>query len=240
MKQRALREPARTMHLVMTGIGAMIMLGICGLSSFFVIADERRGLGAPDTGTAAAENPHAISSRVADPEPLTRPEVFPTGEIRLRSGDAPYRVTLPAVDNDCGMAATGGMGALLERHGCSQVVRASMIAPYGGYRVTAGVFNLTDATSAAMADGQIRALIESGDGSFAAIPLKPVPGEQPRPSPDAQVGWHHRGHYLLFCVISRPDDTPITPDDPYAPRITADLLDGYLSGEILAARAMNA
>lgn len=236
----ALREPERTMHLVMTGIGALIMLGICGLSSFFIIADERRGLGAPDTGiTAVAAAPYAISSRVIDPEPLTLAEVFSATDIRLRSGDDAYRVTMTHVDTDCETATTGRLGEVLAAHGCSQVVRAAMTAPYGGYRVTVGVFNLADAEGAAAAGALVRPLVESGEGSFAAMAAGAAPGQDPLARPDSQVGWHDRGHYLMYCVISRPDNAAVQPDDPYARRITADLIDNYLAGEVLGARALN-
>lgn len=225
------------MHLLMTGLGALIMLGICGLSSFFVIVDERRGLGAPDTGTMVAGSPYAISSRDLDPDPLSLAEVFSGAQVRLGGGS--YRVTLTHIDNVCATAATGEIGALLEDAGCTQVVRASMTAPYAGYEVTTGVFNLTDAAAAARAGEQIRPLIESGRGSFAAMAAGAAPGSNPRDRPDSQVGWHDRGHFLVYCVITRSDNVPISPDDPYAPRITADLLDTYLAGEVIGARALN-
>jgi hypothetical protein len=233
----ALREPQRAMHLLMTGLGALIMLGICGLSSFFVIADERRGLGAPDTGTMVAASPYAISSRDLDPAPLSLAEVFAGAQVRLGSGS--YRVRSTHIDNVCATATTGEIGALLDDAGCTQVVRASMTAPYPGYEVTTGVFNLTDAAAAARAGEQIRPLIESGRGSFAAMAAGAAPGSDPRDRPDSQVGWHDRGHFLVYCVITRSDNVPISPDDPYAPRITADLLDTYLAGEVIGARALN-
>ena len=173
LPQVTLKEPQRTMHLVMTGIGALIMLGICGLSSFFVIADERRGIGAEDTGTAVVDAdagvPYAISSRRADPAPLTTAEVFPGSRIQLQSGSDPYRVTMTHVDTDCTVATTGALTRPLATSGCSQVVRAAMTAPYGGYQVTAGVFNLSDAAAAERVNGQVRPLVESGGGSFGAM-----------------------------------------------------------------------
>ncbi|MFG1607366.1 hypothetical protein [Actinoplanes sp. NPDC049265] len=224
---------------MMTGLGALIMVSLVGLSAFLVIADERRGLGAPDNGTMAAESPYAISSRHLDPEPLSLTEVFSGAEVRLRSGDAPYRVTLTHIDNVCETASTGAIGPLLRQAGCSQVIRASMTAPYGNYQVTAGVFNLTDAPAAARVGDRIRPLVELGSGSFAAMAAGAAPGSDPMARPGSQVGWHDRGHYLVYCVISRPDTIPIAADDPYARQITADLLDTYLSGEVIGARALN-
>jgi hypothetical protein len=165
-----------------------------------------------------------------DTRPLTLAEVFPGRDVRLRNGDTPYRVTMTHIDAKCDVAATGTLGPMLVGHGCNQVVRAAMVAPYGGYEVTAGIFNLADADGAAQVGGQIRQLVEAGEGSFA--PLGTPPGIEPV----TQVGWHERGHYLVYCVISRPDGAAMAVDDRYAARITVDLLDSYLSGEVVGAR----
>jgi hypothetical protein len=236
--EQAWKDPQRTMHLVMTGIGALIMLGICGLSSFFVIVDERRGLGAADTGTVAAGEavPYTISSRRIDPQPLTLAEVFSAAQIRLEPGSKRYRVAMSHIDSDCEVATTGTLGPLLEKAGCTQVVRAAMTAPYGDHQVTAGIFNLTDAAAAQRAGEQVRAMVEAGQGSFAAMAAGAAPGQDPLDRPDAQVAWHDHGHFLVYCVISRPDGAVVAADDPDARRITADLLDTYLSGEIIGAR----
>jgi hypothetical protein len=128
------------------------------------------------------------------------------------------------------------MGTVLSDHACSQVVRASMTAPYGGYVVTAGVFNLAEAADAARAGEQARYLVESGGGTFAALAVD-TPGTDPLAQPLAQVGWHEHGHYLVYCVISRPDGRVVTDEDPYASRITADLVESYLGRKILGGRA---
>ena len=227
----------RTMQLIMSGLGAVIMLGICGLGGFFIVADERRGQSAPATGAPSAAVPYGILNRQVDPQPLSLTEVFPTGEVRLRSGDAPYRTPLTNVDAKCDIATIGAIGPMLVGHGCSQVVRAAMVAPYGGYEVTAGIFNLADADGAAQVGGQIRRLVETGDGTFA--PLGGPAGVDPM-GPQTQVGWHERGHYLVYCVISRPDGAAMAVDDQYAARITADLLDSYLSSQVVGARTSDA
>ena len=234
-RRRAAAEAQRTVQLVMSGLGAVIMLGICGLGGFFIVADERRGHRAEAADTPSDAVPYEIVSRQVDAQPLTLEEVFPGPEIRLSRGDAPYRITVTHIDAKCDIATTGGLGPMLVGHGCNQVVRAAMVAPYGGYHVTAGILNLADADGAAQVGGQIRQLVESGEGSFA--PLAEAP---PNPSsgvePATQVGWHERGHYLVYCVISRPDGAAMAVDDQYAARITVDLLDSYLSGEVIGAR----
>ncbi len=233
------REPQRTMQLIMTSLGVMIMAGICGLSGFFIVADERRGHGAEAAGRPSDPVPYGISSRQVDPRPLTLAEIFPDREIRLVDGGEPYRITMTHIDTDCDIATTGALGPMLREHGCSQVVRAAMTAPYGGYEVTAGVFNLADADGTAQVGRQIRQVVEGGDGSFAAMAAGAAPGSAPKAEPLAQVGWHERGHYLVYCVITRPDHTPLAVDDQYAARITADLLDSYLTGQVVGARTLD-
>jgi hypothetical protein len=142
------------------------------------------------------------------------------------------------IDSQCGIATIGTLGGLLADRGCSQVVRASLTAPYGDYQVTTGLFNLGDATGASTVDGQVRHLVETGDGSFAAMAAG-RPGSDPAAPAAAQVGWHSRGHYLLYCVITRPGGALVPDDDPSAARITADLVDGYLDAGILAKRTEN-
>jgi hypothetical protein len=233
---RVPREPQRAMQRVTTGLGAVIVLSICGLITFFIVADERRGHAEPGTEPSAA-TPWAISSRSVDPEPLRLADVFGAREIALSAGSEPYRVTMTHIDTDCDIATTGALGDLLTAHDCSQVVRAALIAPYGGYEVTAGVFNLADDAGVAEVGRRIRALVESGDGGFAAMAAGAAPGAAPRTVPEGQVGWHERGHYLIYCVIARPDGRVIGADDPYARRITADLLETYLGEQRIGARA---
>jgi hypothetical protein len=197
------------------------------------VADERRVHAEP---AAAAPAPWAISSREVDPEPLSLDEVFPDTDIRLQSGSEPYRVTMTHIDTDCETATTGALGGLLAQHGCSQVVRAAMTAPYGGYQVTAGIFNLADEAGATRVGAQVRELVESGGGSFAAMAAGAMPGAVPLSVPESQVGWHEQGHFLVYCVITRPDAEPVAAADRYAERITADLIDTHLS-ERIGARA---
>jgi hypothetical protein len=223
------------MHLLMTGLGAVIMLAICGLSGFFVIADDRRGVSAQASSSAAATS-RTLSSRQADPAPLTVDEVFPEREIRLTSGAAPYTVAVTHVDRDCGIAASGETRDLLDRYGCSQVVRAALTSPYGDYRVTAGVFNLSDEVGAERVAERIRTLVETDGGGFPAMAPDAVPGAVVKPDPAAQVGWQGHGHYLVYCVIAAPDGRLVHADDPYARQITTDLLETYLAGTVLAAR----
>ena len=226
------QEAQRALQTLMSGLGAAIIVSIVGLSAFFIIADERHRFG--DSAAPPAVSSAAIGSRELDAKPLSQGEVFPQQEIRLVSGAAPYRVTMTHIDTDCQIATTGELGALLGEHGCSQVVRAGLTAPFGGYQVTAGVFNLAEEVGATQVADEAGVLVENGRGSFAAMGGL---GSDPLAEPLAQVGWHHRGHFLLYCVIARPDGQLVADDDPYAERITADLIERYLDETIIGNRA---
>jgi hypothetical protein len=218
--------------MLTSGLAALIVFAICGLSGFFVVADERRGHAEAAERTPA---PDLIKSRSVDPQPLTLQEVFPDPQIRLVPDAASYSVGMTHIDTDCDIAATGRLGDVLSEHACSQVVRASITAPYGGYRVTAGVFNLAEAADAALIGEQARHLVETGGGTFAAM-ASHGPGTDPLVQPLAQVGWREHGHYLVYCVISRPDGLVVSDEDSFARRITADLVESYLVEEILGRR----
>jgi hypothetical protein len=193
----------------------------------FIVADAQRALdSAPPRAVIGG-----LDSRALDGDPLTLPEVFPDRPA-LTAPAAPgaYRIGITHTDSDCRTATTGALGGLLAEHGCSQVVRAAMSAPYGDYQVTAGVFNLADAAGAEDVDGRLRLLVETGDGNFATLPAADAAATQ-------HVGWRAHGHYLLYCVITRPDGQLVSGDDPNAARITADLVDDYLGESVLDRRS---
>jgi hypothetical protein len=232
--RRVIPEPQHTMQLLMSGLGAVIMLAICGLSGFFIIADERRGHGAEAAGRPAGAS-RTTGSKALDATPLTLEEVFPATEVRPVLGAAPYAIGMTHIDADCAIAAVGSLGAVLKDNSCSQVVRAVLTAPYGGYQVTAGIFNLADEHGAAQVGEQARQLVESGDGTFAAMA-----SSGPSTRPLVQVGWRELGHYLAYCVIARPDGQLVRDDDPYARRITVDLVKSYLGEQVVGKRSTSA
>jgi hypothetical protein len=221
------------MQLLMSGLGALIMVGICGLSLFFIIADAQRGYRATPRPVGARD----ISSQRVDAEPLSLEEVFPDPEIKLGPGAAPYLIGMTHIDTDCDIATTGTLGPLLKNRGCTQVVRASMAAPYGGYQVTAGIFNFAYQRDATLIGDQVSKHVEAGDGSFAAMATG-LPGTDPTIQPMSQVGWQNSGHFLIYCVIARPDGQIVRDDDPYAQRITVDLVESYLGGTVIGKRAL--
>src|SRR5262249_33735322 len=139
-----------------------------------------------------------------DPQPLSLQKVFPDDRQVRPSGADPYRITVTHADADCAAAAVGTLGTLPADPGCNQMVRAGLLAPYGDYQVTAKIFNLSDAVGADLVDDSLRRLVETGDGNFATLPADPAA------PPTSQVGWRTRGHYLLFCVITRSDGRLVT------------------------------
>src|SRR4051812_12427885 len=214
-------SPQRTAQFLTRSLATLIVLGVTGMIAFLIVADERRGVPAEASTTREADG--ELASRAADPAPLTLQEVFPDPAEVHPAGTAAYGITMTHIDSDCRIATYGTLGALLADQGCSQVVRASLTAPYGDYQVTAGRFTLADAAGASALDDELRHLVETGDGSFAAMAAG-EPGTDPATPPASQVGWHSRGHYLLYCVISRPGGAVVPNSDPNAARITADLV----------------
>jgi hypothetical protein len=226
------------MQLLMSALGAVIMVSICGLGAFFIVADERRGHNAEAAEVPVAQQvvPRDISSRAVDPRPLSTAEVFPRSVIVPAPGTAAYRVEMTHIDTDCRVATTGNLGPLLDGYGCSQFVRATLTAPTAGYVVTAGIFNLADQRGANAAHERIKPLVDSGAGTFAGMAAGP--GTAPVALPSAQVGWHVRGHYLVYCVIARPDGRIIADDDPNAQRIIFDMIESHLRDGVIGRRAV--
>ncbi len=236
-RRASARRAPRAQHVLQTlmrGLGALIVFAVVGLSAFFVIAEESRGQ--ERASAAAPGSVPGIASRQADPEPLTQHEVFPEPTVQLAAGATGYLISMTHSDSECRIATRGELGALLEDYGCAQVVRARLTAPYGGYQVTAGVFNLPDEGGAAKVSELTGALVESGRGTFTTLGGS---AGDPLTEPLAQVGWRSHGHYLLYSVVSRPDGQLVTDDDPYAARISAELVEDYLGRQVIGRRTLD-
>ncbi len=112
------RPQKRTWQAFTTGLGIFTMLAVCGLSSFFIVADERRGRDAQASGAAPPVTVFRdIGSREADPAPLTPAEVFPGREVVVDPARPAYRVLKTRADRRCAAAASGEIGALLANLG---------------------------------------------------------------------------------------------------------------------------
>ena len=233
-QRRARREPQQTLQTLMRGLAAVIVLAIVGLSAFFMIAESRRGHDRESAAPLGSEP--LIASRAVDAEPLTQREVFPKPAVQRAAGAEGYQVTMTHSDSECRIATTGELGALLEDYGCDQVIRARLTAPDGGYQVTAGIFNLADESGAARVSDLTSTLVETGRGTFTMLGGS---AGDPLAEPLAQVGWHSRGHFLLYCVIARPDGQLVADDDPYSAQITVELVEQYLGEQVVGGRTLD-
>ncbi|MEJ3746121.1 hypothetical protein WEI85_22875 [Actinomycetes bacterium KLBMP 9797] len=233
---QALQRPhKRIWQAVISVLGVCALLSVCGLSSYFIVADERQGRGARASSVAAPTAvPRDISSRTSDPEPLTVAEVFPGDAIIVDPAQPPYRVLRTQASRDCRAAASGRIGRLLRDLGCSQVVRGTLRSPAGGYLITAGVLNLAELEGAEWAHERIAPLVDGGLGRFEGLVAGPHTAAIALSS--ARVGWHVRGHYLVYCVIARADRKPIRNGDAHAERILTDLLERHLHSTVLERR----
>ncbi|BCB86754.1 hypothetical protein [Phytohabitans suffuscus] len=231
------RPQKRTWQAFTTGLGIFTMLAVCGLSSFFIVADERQGRDAQASGAAPpVAVPRDISSREADPAPLTPAEVFPGPEVVVDPARPAYRVLKTQADRRCAAAASGEIGTLLTDLGCHQVVRGTLRAPSGGFLVTAGIFNLDDAEGANWAHEKIKSMVDGERGRFQG--MRAGKGTEAIALSSARVGWHVRGHYLVYCVTARADGRPIPEGDAEAGQILTDLIERYLHGTVLEKRAV--
>ncbi|MFI6758654.1 hypothetical protein ACIBF5_05835 [Micromonospora sp. NPDC050417] len=231
-----MRDQRRTWLFVIGGLGALVLLAVCGLSSYFMVADERQGRASRGTvPPAPTTQVRDIGTRTVDPAPLTEAEVFPSDQILINAEEPPYQVLKTQATDDCGSAASGEISALFTELGCNQVVRGTLRSPTGAYLVTAGVFNLADATGAEWAHQRIKPIVDGGKGRFQG--LAAGSGTEAIALASAQVGWHVRGHFLIFCVIAKSDRTAIGDNDPYARQILFDMIELHLRGGVLERRA---
>lgn len=214
----------------------LALLGVCGLSGWFMLADERQGRDSVSSGgnppvTATRD----ISSRTADPTPLTIRELFPAEHLLINQAEPAYELLRTDASEDCRSAAGGEISSLLVQLGCSQVVRGTLRSPTGAYVVTGGIFNLGDATGADRAHEKIKPLVDTGKGRF--LGMAAGKGTDPITRSTAQVGWHSRGHFLAYCVIARVDARPIAASDQDAQKILSDVIELHLRGAVLDRRA---
>jgi hypothetical protein len=222
--------------VLLGALGVLVLLAVCGFSSWLIVIDERKGT---DAGSPAAAGPTAvprdITSRQADAAPLTEKEVFPEQEILINPVEPPYKVLKTSASKDCRTAAAGEIAKLLNDLGCNQVVRGTLRSPTGAYLVTGGIFNLEDKAGAEFAREKIRPLVNGGKGRFGGMVAGK--GTEPIALSSAHVGWDIRGHYLIYCVIARADGKDFADADPYARQILFDIVEMHLRDKVLERRA---
>ncbi|MEV0727970.1 hypothetical protein [Polymorphospora sp. NPDC050346] len=213
----------------------VVLLGVCGLTSYFLVADERKGRDARAAGGPAVAQPRDITSQAVDPAPLTVEEVFPTADLVINPKEPPYQVLKTEVAPDCAGAAGGGIAELLGGAGCTQVVRATLRSPSGEYLLTAGIFNLVDEAAAGRVHEGIKPLVAEESGRFQGMVAGA--GTEPVVHSSGQVGWHFRGHFLAYAVIAKATGDEIDPGDQHARQILYDVIELHLRGTVLERRA---
>jgi hypothetical protein len=225
--------------VALASVGVVVLLAVCGLSTYFVFQDELTGSKDGGGSTAAATNapppPRDISSRQVDPDPLTEIEVFPADTV-AGAGGVTYQVLKKEAADDCTKAATDDLAKLLVTDGCSQVVRGTMKSADGAYLITAGVFNLVDEASAINAHENINGTVAAQKGRFTG--LLAGPGTEVLVRAPMILGWHARGHYLAYCVIARADGQGFEQDDKAYTQIQADILTAHLRDFVIGSRTL--
>jgi len=223
----------RVWQMVIVALSVLMLLGVCGLGSYLIVIDERQGrkIRAAPAPTAL---PRDISSRKVDPAPLTVKEVFPSKKIVIPTGET-YRVLKTQAVKDCRATVTEKLRNLLAELGCTQVVRGTLRSPTGDYLVTAGIANLQDLAAADAAHEKIKPLVDAQKGRF--LGMSAGKGTYAIGFSSAQVGWHTRGHFLVYCVIAKSNGKAIGENDPYARQILYDMIELHLRGTVLERRA---
>jgi hypothetical protein len=231
-------RPRSRWLVALSTVGVLVLLAVCGLSTYFVVKDERLGASEnqQNDGAAAQAQPRDITNRDSDPDPLTEAEVFPAAQIAGVSGGLTYEILKRQTVTDCTQAATDDLGALMNSHGCNQVVRATLKTADGVYLVTAGIFNLKDDQGAVDTHENIKPTIDAQKGRFTG--LLAGTGTEVLVRAPMILGWHARGHYLAYCIIARADGKGFDESEQTVTnQIQADILTTHLRDGIIGARA---
>jgi hypothetical protein len=215
--------------VALSAIAIAVVLSMCGLGSYLLFKDDQKLTAAP-TPTATVPT-RDISTRDADKAMMTPVDVFPKTEIIADPSVPPYKEVGDAQEQvDCRAGATGELGKLLIAKGCNQIIRATFSSTDSKYFVTAGIFNMKDATSASQVVEQVKSMDPSTgrfQGYITTTPTK-VLGRAA-----TQVGWESEGHFLIYCVIARADGQDLKGDDPMIKVIVYDMVEKYLRDTVI-------
>ncbi|SCL40808.1 hypothetical protein GA0074692_5992 [Micromonospora pallida] len=236
------RLGGRLWQVVVGGAAVVVLLAICGLGTAAVLLERQSTTDPqsppatqPDTARTEAPAQADLDSRDTDPLPLTAKEVFPGRQLVVADGQPAYQVLRTHSSASCAVAATDEIADLLVRLGCNQVVRGTVRAPDGAHLATAGLFNLTDRTTAERVRERIREMLQQGQGRFLALEA----GDETEvlTSSAARVAWQVRGHYIAYCLVVRADGQQVGADDPEAKQVLHDLIKLHLDQGVLERRA---
>jgi hypothetical protein len=236
------RLGGRLWQVVVGGAAVLVLLAICGLGTAAVLMERQSTndpqsppAAQPDTARTDAPTRADLESRDSDPLPLTAKEVFPSRQLVVADGQPAYQVLKTHSSASCAVAATDDIADLLVRLGCNQVVRGTMRAPDGEHLATAGLFNLTDRSTAERVRERIREMLQQGRGRFLA--LEAGNETEVLTTSAARVAWQVRGHYIAYCLVVRVDGQPVGADDPEAKQVLHDLIQLHLDQGVLERRA---
>ncbi|UWZ36032.1 hypothetical protein Drose_33985 [Dactylosporangium roseum] len=241
---RAVIDPVRPEHrphrwiAMLSVIAVVVVLGACGIGTWFILKDERNGPESARSSTTSGPKKRDISSRQVDPAPLTEAEVFPSNNIVAVPNEPPYVILSTKASPDCKTAATDELATLLMNAGCSEVVRATMKSPNEEYLITAGIFNLDTEKAAALAFDGVKPIVDGQKGRFSGMSVGAGTGTDALVRAPTQLGWNYKGHFIAYCVIARVDGNAFAPVDPYPQQITFDIVETYLENEIIGNRAV--
>jgi hypothetical protein len=205
---------------------AVVVLLIGGGAGWFYLRDSHTSL--------STEQHPKIADQKIDPTPLTAAEVFGARAIPAAKGGGSYKILKTQAATDCKTAAAGDVAAALMAAGCTQVVRATLMSPDNAFVITAGVFNLADATKAGKAAAATKTAVDAQKGRFSGMVAGGATNVIDRAA--ANVAWKVRGHYLTYCLIAKADGGRIAPSGSPTQVMTKDLVDGYLDGVVIHKR----
>ncbi|GEM_PF-3080496 len=232
--EAAHRRRAKVWFAALSAVAVLVVLGVCGYGTWSMFKDET------DNSKVVATRPSQvverdISSRDVDPEPLTELEVFP-GPVPGTNGT--YAVLKTQLNPDCRAAATEDIGTLLVQLGCNQVVRGTLRSSNGQYLVTAGIFNLKDQVAADQANVAIKPTIAAQKGRFLGMLGGDGSNTDAIMRGTSHLAWFAKGHFVGYCVLALANGDTISADDPAAKQIVTDIVESYLRGFVIQARAV--
>jgi hypothetical protein len=173
-----------------------------------------------------------ISTRAADPVPLTIEDVFPEPQLEV-PGWPPYvMIGSPQEGERCDSVGSSEVERLLARTDCTQFIRASFAAPGNVYFVTGGLLNLADTASAEALLDEINALIQGGLGRLSGFVSDPAVNRALFAA-TARITMRVHGHFLLYAVVVRQDEATIAPDEQGEQVVSDDMVRYYLRDTIL-------
>ncbi|MFD0584156.1 hypothetical protein [Dactylosporangium darangshiense] len=223
---------------MMSAIAVLVVLGACGMGTWFIFKDEKNGPDSAKSSATAGPKRRDISSRDVDPKALTEAEVFPSNNIVAVPDEPPYVILATKAANDCKVAATEQLATLLAGAGCTEVVRATMKSPNEEYLITAGIFNVSSEKVAAQTFDSIKPIVDGQKGRFAGMSVGAGTGTDALVRAPTQLGWNYKGHFITYCVIARVDGNNFAQGDPYPNQITYDIVETYLDNGIIENRAI--